>query len=497
MGERRRYIVAGAPLSGKTTFVRQHASVGDLIYDYDTIHQALSGQPTHRHLESMKPYVFAARDGVFNELAANHDQAAWIITSTHRSAELRALKERFRAEVVLLSVNSQEAHKRSDEDGRPAEWHGYIDAWFDNSDLVPDEWPLPQIKSGGRRIMAEQKVFRAPLQFKAEKAGEFAAVFATLNVIDKDRDVTVPGAFEDGEKVRIEPWNHNYGSLPVGKGTIAERDAKAIVEGKFFLTTQAGKDHYETVKELGELQEWSYTFDVLDYSLGKFEGEDVRFLRKLKVHGVAPVYLGAGIDTGTLGIKGAKSPVASHSTATTDAAWDAGENIARARSGEDAAYYAKIYAWRDPDGDPAVKSTYKFPHHMVASDGVPGAANTRACSAGIAVLNGGRGGAAIPDGDRQGVWNHLARHIRDADLEPPELKNIEEPDRKVGARHTAKEVEAIQEIHDRAVMLGAKCAPSEGDSEGEGGPSKADAKPSGDRASVLGMLQEIQSIGES
>ena len=45
-----------------------------------------------------------------------------------------------------------------------------------------------------------KKTFTAPLELKADgQPGEFKAVFSTLNVIDLDKDVTVPGAFpEDG-----------------------------------------------------------------------------------------------------------------------------------------------------------------------------------------------------------------------------------------------------------------------------------------------------------
>jgi hypothetical protein len=84
-----------------------------------------------------------------------------------------------------------------------------------------------------------------------------------------------------------------------------------------------------------------------------------------------------------------------------------------------------MFAWVDPDGDQETKSAYKFPHHMVSGDGKVGAANTRAASAGIAVLNGGRGGANIPDSDRKGIYAHLAKHIRDAGKEPSELKDWE------------------------------------------------------------------------
>ncbi len=59
---------------------------------------------------------------------------------------------------------------------------------------------------------------------------------------------------------------------------------------------------------------------------------------------------------------------------------------------------------------------------MLAADGTPGAANTRACSNAMGVLNGGRGGANIPDADRSGVHRHIATHMMDAKMEVPELK---------------------------------------------------------------------------
>jgi hypothetical protein len=272
-----------------------------------------------------------------------------------------------------------------------------------------------------------KKTYRGRIEFKqdADTTGEFRAEFATLNVIDHDGDVTVPGAFHDSQETLIEAWNHNYGVLPVGRGVIHEDEDKAIIEGRFFLDTQSGLEHYKVVKELGELQEWSYTFEIEDSGYGEFDDQDVQFLRKLDVWGVAPVQRGAGIDTRTTDIKGRKGPLGSHSTATTDAAWDGPANEARARSGEDLAYYRRIYAWRDPEGDEMTKSTYRFIHHVVAEGGAPGAANVRGCQSAIGVLNGGRGGTTIPDADRKGVWNHLAAHLRDADLEPPELKALD------------------------------------------------------------------------
>ena len=150
----------------------------------------------------------------------------------------------------------------------------------------------------------EQKTYTAPLEFKENgNPGEFKAVFATFNVSDLHRDWTIPGAFDE-QNVIIEPWNHDY-NLPAGKGIIKSNDDEAWIEGEFFLDTQVGKDNYTTVKNLGPIAEWSYTFDILDSSPADdpaYDGAD-RILKKMDVVGVSPVTRGAGINTRTTAIK--------------------------------------------------------------------------------------------------------------------------------------------------------------------------------------------------
>jgi uncharacterized protein len=116
--------------------------------------------------------------------------------------------------------------------------------------------------------------------------------------------------------------------------------------------------------------------------------------------------------------------IASHGTATSEAAWDGPGNEARLKIGENADYYRKAYGWVDPDKDATTRAAYKFIHHEVDSAGTIGAANVKACANGIGILNGGRGGADIPEGDREGVYRHLAKHLKDAGKEPPELKSF-------------------------------------------------------------------------
>lgn len=146
--------------------------------------------------------------------------------------------------------------------------------------------------------MPERKA--ASLELKAD--GEVRSVFATFNVVDKDGDVTLPGAFIEGQAVRLLPA-HDWRHYAIGKGHISTDYQRATFNGTFNLKTTAGRDWYEAVKDLGAMQEWSYGFDILESEPGTMDGRKVRVLKAVRVHEVSPVTLGAGMGTETLSIK--------------------------------------------------------------------------------------------------------------------------------------------------------------------------------------------------
>lgn len=116
--------------------------------------------------------------------------------------------------------------------------------------------------------------------------------------------------------------------------------------------------------------------------------------------------------------------VASHNTPTSTGAWDGPANEKRLTSPMAVTVGRQAYAWIDDaavEGDQMPKTAGRFIHHEVGTGGRPGAANMTACSTGIGVLNGGRGGTTIPTDAVQGVYDHLAAHLRDGEQEPPPL----------------------------------------------------------------------------
>lgn len=147
--------------------------------------------------------------------------------------------------------------------------------------------------------------------------GVVSAVFSTFgtledalagkDVVDKDADITLPGAIKDGMEVVISAYQHqsHYGALPVGKGTIRTTSTEAVLDGRFFLNTAAGRDTFEVVKELGPLQEWSYSLHNVVRKSAEVNGRPVSVIEEIGlIKEVSPVLIGAGVQTRTLLAKG-------------------------------------------------------------------------------------------------------------------------------------------------------------------------------------------------
>lgn len=104
--------------------------------------------------------------------------------------------------------------------------------------------------------------------------------------------------------------------------------------------------------------------------------------------------------------------------ASEDTAWDAGAEVMAC--GDDMAKMKAIHTWFDSE-DPDVKSSYKLPHHKADGDH---AVVWKGVAAAMGALMGARGGVNIPASDKKGVYNHLAKHYKQFDKEPPEFKSF-------------------------------------------------------------------------
>lgn len=160
----------------------------------------------------------------------------------------------------------------------------------------------------------EIKSFELSIKEEGEEKGSVEAVFSVYNNLDSDGDVVVPGAVKSGFKDNQVPmvFAHKW-DQPIGKGVIVENEDSAVFKGSFFMETEAGKEAYNLVKSMGDLQQWSFGFRVNDSEVGKFKKDDseseVRYLKDLTVYEVSPVLVGANQETYTLAIKSGEDTV--------------------------------------------------------------------------------------------------------------------------------------------------------------------------------------------
>ena len=272
-----------------------------------------------------------------------------------------------------------------------------------------------------------QKTWSAPVEIKADgdDAGAFTARIATLNVIDKDSDVTVKGAFEGSAPVRVSRFNHSSAvrdDLPVGVATIQEVGDQVIAEGQLNLDTPGGQQLYDTLKfeaKNGVASEWSYGFTVEESDDGEQDDQKVRFLRRLKAFEISPVMRGAGLDTATLAVKTA-TDFGDLPLYDRDYSWNSSAALGRVRkwassdgSGEkekmDWAKYSKAFFWYDPDDDESFGG-FKLPFADITGGklwAVP-----RGIFAVAGVLQGARGGVDISEVDQDHIKDVVDRYYQ-------------------------------------------------------------------------------------
>lgn len=156
------------------------------------------------------------------------------------------------------------------------------------------------------------KHFRGHTVVKDADQGIASIVFATLDVIDHDGDIMTKDTLPWDTAVVISAYGHaswegGTANLPIGKGMIRRDGATAVCDLKFFLDTPGGRDTFTVVKELSadDLQEWSFSLHEVEAERITKDGRPARLLKRIGlVKEVSPTLMGAGIDTGTLLVKG-------------------------------------------------------------------------------------------------------------------------------------------------------------------------------------------------
>lgn len=137
MGYKRRevYLVYGSPLSGKSSWVSENITVGDLIVDIDSIWQCVSGQPRYIKPQRLNGVVFEMRDRLMDAVKYRLGKwnSAYIVGGFPLISERERIVREYGAREVYIDTPKEECERRLElcTDSRDkGEWQKYIDEWW-------------------------------------------------------------------------------------------------------------------------------------------------------------------------------------------------------------------------------------------------------------------------------------------------------------------------------------------------------------------------------
>ncbi len=132
------YIVYGAPMAGKKTFVYENMEPGDIVIDMDLLYQAVSMMPMYDKPDNLKYNVFSIRNHLIDNIKTRYGgfRSAWVIGGYPEKFIREKLSDDLRAELIYIEADKEICIERLNEchDYRAdhkKEWIQYIENWFE------------------------------------------------------------------------------------------------------------------------------------------------------------------------------------------------------------------------------------------------------------------------------------------------------------------------------------------------------------------------------
>ncbi|MHC1624540.1 MAG: HK97 family phage prohead protease, partial [Methermicoccaceae archaeon] len=275
---------------------------------------------------------------------------------------------------------------------------------------------------------------------------------ASTEVLDRDKEIIKTDGWEldNFRKNPVILLSHEYRQPPIGKALWVKKDKNGLKFKAQFAKTQVAEEVFQLYKD-GFMRAFSVGFIPKEWEEGNPEDEKGprRIYTKqelLEISAVSvpsnPDALITAVNEGRIKTKVLKEalhiednkkeadnmqekgviPFKETPKAPEDEPWDAAREVREATVDD----LKVMCTWYDSER-PDVKQSYKLPHHK-ASGQHP--VVWRGVAAAMAALFGARGGVDIPEKDRKGVYNHLVKHYRQFDKEPPEFREYTEEELK-------------------------------------------------------------------
>ena len=126
-------LVAGSPLAGKTTYVKQNKGKNDLVYDYDAILAAMTGEELYHRPAWSIDLMLDIRETVMKYIEKTTLLSkAWIIATAPRIQQRQYFKERLNAKVIVVNPGKQTCLQRLQNNKRTSDYYEVITKWYND-----------------------------------------------------------------------------------------------------------------------------------------------------------------------------------------------------------------------------------------------------------------------------------------------------------------------------------------------------------------------------
>lgn len=132
------YLVCGAPLSGKTSYVIENMTQGDMVVDIDRLYEAVSLQDRYDKPDNLKYNIFAIKNTLIDNIKTRYGnfKSAWVVGGYPNKVERERLATELGAQVILIECSKEECIKRLENSNdyrqrNKTEWIRYIDDYFE------------------------------------------------------------------------------------------------------------------------------------------------------------------------------------------------------------------------------------------------------------------------------------------------------------------------------------------------------------------------------
>ena len=295
------HVILGAPCSGKSTYVREHAADDDVIVDYDVIAQALGRKeahssrirPTNQHLAA-----FVARRSVIEWATDHADEVdAWIIHTNPMKEDMDRY-EACGAELTVMETDMETCLARAEADNRPPGTDEIIREYFEAA------------KAAFFMPGKEGKMHQRKACVKSELKEDGGTVKGYASTFDRDPDaygdVVAPGAFAkslerwkqlNGEGKYIPLlWGHDTfdPTSNIGRVVDAVEDERGLLVTAEFDAENEKAQYVRKLVQEGRVYQFSFAFEIRDQGLVELEnGMKANELRDLELFEVSLVQIPA------------------------------------------------------------------------------------------------------------------------------------------------------------------------------------------------------------